>query len=176
MDLASSKRLSSLETLCHPVAMEILGLLHTIQNWVFCILFCWIPSHMGIIGNEQADCSGKTAASFLHREILFYDLKKSVASHIFSLCQEAWDLHVHNKLYYIKSSIGLWSVLPIRGADVKLTRLRIGHTRVTHKHLLFGEREHRCAPRVMSNSLFIIIYSNAQILIFFEFISLIHRF
>ncbi|GBO04775.1 hypothetical protein AVEN_3185-1 [Araneus ventricosus] len=136
--------MSSLETLCHPhfqmhpVAMEILGLLQTLQHRGFCILFCWIPSHVGIAGNEQADHSAKTAASLLHREIPYCDVKKSVARCIFSLWQETWDLQVRNKLHYIKPSIGLWPVLPIRGADVKLTRLRIGHTRATHKHLLFG--------------------------------------
>ncbi|GBN14231.1 hypothetical protein AVEN_113763-1 [Araneus ventricosus] len=67
-------------------------------------------------------------------------MKKSVASRISSLWQETWDLQVHNKLHYIKPSIGLWPALPIREADVKLTRLRIGHTRATHKHLLFGRR------------------------------------
>ncbi|GBM12996.1 putative RNA-directed DNA polymerase from transposon X-element [Araneus ventricosus] len=142
--------MSSLETLCHPhfqmhpVAMEILGLLQTLQHRGFCILFCWIPSHVGIIGNEQADHSAKTAASFLHRDIPYCDVKKSIASHISSLWQETWDLQVHNKLHYIKPSIGLWPALPIRGADVKLTRLRIGHTRFTHKHLLFGERAPMC--------------------------------
>ncbi|GBO15257.1 hypothetical protein AVEN_146007-1 [Araneus ventricosus] len=142
--------MSSLETLCHPhfqmhpVAMEILGLLQTLQHRGFCILFCWIPSHVGIAGNEQADHSAKTAASLLHREIPYCDVKKSVARCIFSLWQETWDLQVRNKLHYIKPSIGLWPVLPIRGADVKLTRLHIGHTRATHKHLLFGERVPMC--------------------------------
>ncbi|GBN07798.1 hypothetical protein AVEN_247146-1 [Araneus ventricosus] len=86
--------MSSLETLCHPhfqmhpVAMEILGLLQTLQHRGFCILFCWIPSHVGIIGNEQADHNAKTAASFLHRDIPYCGVKKSVASHISSLWQE----------------------------------------------------------------------------------------
>ncbi|GBM32491.1 hypothetical protein AVEN_156588-1 [Araneus ventricosus] len=139
---------NSVETLCHPhfqmhpVAMEILGLLQTLQHSSFCILFCWIPSHVGIIGNGQADHSVKTAASFLHREIPYCDVKKSVAKRIFSLWQETWDMQV--KLHSIKPFIGLWPVLPIRGTDVKLTRLRIGRTRVTHKHLLFGEREPMC--------------------------------
>ncbi|GBN40501.1 hypothetical protein AVEN_275207-1 [Araneus ventricosus] len=142
--------MSSLETLCHPhfqmhpVAMEILGLLQTLQHRGFCILFCWIPSHVGIAGNEQADHSAKTAASLLHREIPYCDVKKSVARRIFSLWQETWDLQVRNKLHYIKPFIGLWPVLPTRGADVTLTRLRIGHTRVTHKYLLFGERTPMC--------------------------------
>ncbi|GFX38961.1 putative RNA-directed DNA polymerase from transposon X-element [Trichonephila clavipes] len=37
-----------------------------------------------------------------------------------------------------------WPVMPMRRTDVKLTRLRIGHTRFTHRHLLFGERAPEC--------------------------------
>ncbi|GBN25216.1 hypothetical protein AVEN_114261-1 [Araneus ventricosus] len=68
----------------------------------FCILFCWIPSRVGITGNELADHSAKTAASLLHREIPYCDVKKSVARRIFSLWQETWDLQVRNKLHCIK--------------------------------------------------------------------------
>ncbi|GBL78393.1 hypothetical protein AVEN_42909-1 [Araneus ventricosus] len=38
----------------------------------------------------------------------------------------------------------MWPVLPIRELDVKLTRLRIGHTCFTHKHLIFGKRTPVC--------------------------------
>ncbi|GFU70753.1 hypothetical protein TNCV_493161 [Trichonephila clavipes] len=34
--------------------------------------------------------------------------------------------------------------MPLQRTDVKLTRLRIGHTRFTHRHLLFGERAPEC--------------------------------
>ncbi|GFT41243.1 RNase H domain-containing protein [Trichonephila clavipes] len=37
-----------------------------------------------------------------------------------------------------------WPVMPTRRTDVKLTRLRIGHTRLTHRHLLFGEHAPEC--------------------------------
>ncbi|GBM41926.1 hypothetical protein AVEN_142903-1 [Araneus ventricosus] len=40
--------------------------------------------------------------------------------------------------------IGLWPILPIRQVDVTLTRLHIGHTRFTHKHLIFGEMAPEC--------------------------------
>ncbi|GFU71545.1 hypothetical protein TNCV_4310411 [Trichonephila clavipes] len=34
--------------------------------------------------------------------------------------------------------------MPMRRTDVKLTRLRIGHTRFTHRHLLLGEDAPEC--------------------------------
>ncbi|GFU50726.1 RNase H domain-containing protein [Trichonephila clavipes] len=43
-----------------------------------------------------------------------------------------------------KPVTGAWPVMPLRRTDVKLTRLRIGHTRFTHRHLLFGERAPEC--------------------------------
>ncbi|GFU13055.1 hypothetical protein TNCV_2128831 [Trichonephila clavipes] len=35
--------------------------------------------------------------------------------------------------------------MPMRRTDVKLTRLRIGHTRFTHRHLLLGEDAPECS-------------------------------
>ncbi|GBN76995.1 hypothetical protein AVEN_19539-1 [Araneus ventricosus] len=68
---------------------------------------------------------------------------KSLVSHLLSAWQQKWDLFTTNKLYSVKP-IGLWPALPMREFDVKLTRLRIGHTRFTHRHLFLGQRAPRC--------------------------------
>ncbi|GFT90280.1 RNase H domain-containing protein [Trichonephila clavipes] len=57
---------------------------------------------------------------------------------------ESWSQQLDNKLHSVKPVIGAWPVMPLRRTDVKLTRLRIGHTRFTHRHLLFGERAPEC--------------------------------
>ncbi|GFX25563.1 probable RNA-directed DNA polymerase from transposon X-element [Trichonephila clavipes] len=57
---------------------------------------------------------------------------------------ESWSQQLDNKLHSVKPVIGAWPVMPMRRTDVKLTRLRIGHTRFTHRHLLFGERAPEC--------------------------------
>ncbi|GFW50012.1 hypothetical protein TNCV_2315941 [Trichonephila clavipes] len=44
-----------------------------------------------------------------------------------------------NKLHNIHHSTSHWAALPVRRHDVRLTQLRIGHTRFTHRHLLLGE-------------------------------------
>ncbi|GBM82896.1 hypothetical protein AVEN_195526-1 [Araneus ventricosus] len=130
--------MSSLETLCHPhfqmhpVAMEILGLLQTLQHGGFCILFCWIPSHVGITGNEQADHSAKTAASLLHHEIPYCDVKKSVARRIF-LCGKR-----HGTCRFAINCITS-NLLLVCGQFC------------LHISTFFLVREHRCAPRVMLN-------------------------
>ncbi|GFT64121.1 RNase H domain-containing protein [Trichonephila clavipes] len=49
-----------------------------------------------------------------------------------------------NKLHNIHPSTSHWAALPVRRHDVHLTRLRIGHTRFTHRHLLLGENAPEC--------------------------------
>ncbi|GBO36383.1 hypothetical protein AVEN_27116-1 [Araneus ventricosus] len=115
-----------------------------LQAQGFKILFCWVPSHAGIVGNEQADSAAKAASSIWQSPVPCHDLKIFTTRHIHFLWQESWDLEISNKLHFIKPRINIWTIIPIRVADVKLTRLRIGHTRFTHEHLLFGERAPEC--------------------------------
>ncbi|GBL79203.1 putative RNA-directed DNA polymerase from transposon X-element [Araneus ventricosus] len=142
--------MSALETLSHydiqmhPVGLEILSVLQFLRNKGFIIIFCWVPSHVGISGNETADAISKFGSAFLPRALPYLDIKKSFVSHVFSLWQQKWSLQSNSKLHSVKPSIGLWPILPIREVDVKLTRLLIGHTRFTHKHLIFGERASLC--------------------------------
>ncbi|GFT33367.1 RNase H domain-containing protein [Trichonephila clavipes] len=55
-----------------------------------------------------------------------------------------WSQQLDDKLHSVKPVIGAWSVMPMRRTDVKLSRLRIGHTRFTHRHLLLGEDAPEC--------------------------------
>ncbi|GFV38632.1 putative RNA-directed DNA polymerase from transposon X-element [Trichonephila clavipes] len=59
-------------------------------------------------------------------------------NYIHRVWQETWDQQVLNKLHSIHPSTSHWVALPVRRHDVRLTRLRIGHTRFTHRHLLLG--------------------------------------
>ncbi|GBM58321.1 hypothetical protein AVEN_177172-1, partial [Araneus ventricosus] len=129
----------------HPLALDILCLLQTLQARDFQILFCWLPGHVGIKGNELADTAAKTATTSWQQPLPYADVKKFISHHIHNLWQGSWDLQISNKLHSIKPRITLWPALPVRELDVRITRLRIGHTRFTHKHLLFGERVPRCS-------------------------------
>ncbi|GFW07164.1 uncharacterized protein TNCV_3693591 [Trichonephila clavipes] len=62
-------------------------------------------------------------------------MKRIIMHHIFNIWQESWSQQLDNKLHSVKPVIGAWPVMPMRRTDVKLTRLRIGHTRFTHRHL-----------------------------------------
>ncbi|XP_055944710.1 uncharacterized protein LOC129975641 [Argiope bruennichi] len=144
--------MSALETLSHynnrmhPEAFKILYCLQKLQKKGCNITFCWVPSHVGISGNEAADSAAKSASSFLTQELPYCDIKKILVSCLDTTWQEKWGKQIHNKVHTLKPSIDVWPVIPVRQFDVKLTRLRIGHTRFTHRHLLFGERPPVC-PR-----------------------------
>ncbi|XP_055938268.1 uncharacterized protein LOC129968436 [Argiope bruennichi] len=131
--------MSALETLSHfrnhmhPVAFENLFNLRILKSRGFNILLCWVPSHVGISGNEKADVAAKSASTSLSLALPYCDVKKLFIYQLFKTWQKSWDLQIQNKLHLIKPTIGLWPVLPIRENDVKLTRLRIGHTRYTHR-------------------------------------------
>ncbi|GFW78960.1 RNase H domain-containing protein [Trichonephila clavipes] len=101
-------------------------------------------SRAGIIGNEQADSAVKSATTHLPLAVPLSDMKRVIMHHIFKIWQESWSQQLDNKLHSVKPVIGAWPVMPMRRTDVKLTRLRIGHTRFTHRHLLFGERAPEC--------------------------------
>ncbi|GFS74795.1 pggt1b [Trichonephila clavipes] len=50
---------------CHPVVCTILDITSRLYSKGFDIVFCWLPSHVGIIGNEQADSAAKSATTHL---------------------------------------------------------------------------------------------------------------
>ncbi|GFU93325.1 uncharacterized protein TNCV_1860561 [Trichonephila clavipes] len=64
--------------------------------------------------------------------------------YIHHIWQETWDQQILNKLHSIHPSTSHWAALPVRRHDVRLTRLRIGHIRFTHRHLLLGENAPEC--------------------------------
>ncbi|GFX50833.1 RNase H domain-containing protein [Trichonephila clavipes] len=70
----------------------------------------------------------------------YQDLKIS----IHPTWQETWDPQVINKVHSIHLSTAHWAAVPVRRHDVRLTRLRIGHTRLTLRHLLLGRSPPVC--------------------------------
>ena len=108
------------------------------------ILFCWLPSHVGIKGNEAADVKAKTS---LDLEISNFklpctDFKPFINRYKWQL---SWDRATFNKLHEIKPVLGKNTIyLSLRREEVVLTRLHIGHTRLTHSYLLKREDQPFC--------------------------------
>ena len=112
------------------------------------IVLCWIPSHIGIQGNEMVDKQAKTSfsletASF---KISFSNFKPSINKYILDQWQTSWNNSIGNKLLEIKPTTGEHQsvVRNIRKEEVVLAGLRLGHTRVTHSYLLLGEEQPQC--------------------------------
>ncbi|GFU73447.1 RNase H domain-containing protein [Trichonephila clavipes] len=71
-------------------------------------------------------------------------MKRVIEHRIHNAWQQSWNLQDINKLHCVKPVIGVLPKMPMRRTDVKLTRLHIGHTRFTQRHLLLGENAPEC--------------------------------
>jgi ribonuclease HI len=137
--LSSLHSLSSPNYRSNPVIFHILKVFSRLTNMGFSILFCWVPSHVGIRGNELADTAAKTASDLLDFALPYADMKNYINRLSHNKWQHLWDQLTSNKLHTVKPHIEQWPPERTRKRDVILTRLRIGHTRFTHRHLLLAE-------------------------------------
>ena len=138
------------KNLDHPIIREILHVLTYLQDVGTQIEFCWIPGHVGIHGNEKADQVAKEVIDqqMYGIKIPYSDFKSNICQYVNTLFQTFWTSCTSNKLHGIKDQFS--PLLPIyssnRKEDIILTRLRIGHSRLTHKHFLLNEDFPECIP------------------------------
>ncbi|GFS08827.1 RNA-directed DNA polymerase from transposon X-element [Elysia marginata] len=72
------------------------------------IVLVWIPSHVGIPGNEKVDELAKLALNQeMHgdKQVIWSDLKLKVNTNLEHLWQTDWDTEVDNKLYEIRPNL-----------------------------------------------------------------------
>ena len=113
------------------------------------IILTWIPSHIGLQGNERADRAAKKALQtcISNTKIPYTDLKPLINKFILKKWQKSWDDQTQNKLHHIQDTIGEWPSGYRRNwkEEVIISRLHIGHTHITHSHLLKGEDSPVCS-------------------------------
>ncbi|XP_043219624.1 uncharacterized protein LOC122380493 isoform X1 [Amphibalanus amphitrite] len=125
----------------HPLLTSILELNHRIaEDGMRCILI-WVPGHSGIAGNVRADYwAGKahdkpevTPVAVGYREYV-PEVRRRVRDQFATLWQEFRPTHLKT----IKPTIGRWTsgARDSRQEEVVLCRLRLGHTLLTHSHVM----------------------------------------
>ena len=112
------------------------------------IILCLIPSHIGIRGNERADSAAKSALDLSPKviSIPYSDLKPIISKFLHKKWQPRWKMNIHNELFEILLTVGEWRLAfrASRREQVVISRLRIGHTRLTHAFILKQEPQPQC--------------------------------
>ena len=134
----------------HPIVSQIHDWLVLVTNRHKTVQFCWVPAHVGVHGNELADVAAKAATRLAHVSPVNIPLS-DVKSQIGKFSREQWQRHWSSlasnlKLKSIRPSVSPWSHFRgDRRSNTILTRLRIGHTHLTHRYLMTSGAE-RQAP------------------------------
>ena len=112
------------------------------------IIFCWIPSHVNIRGNEKADAAAKSALSFpvTKMKLPACDLIPRISKFCLKEWQDIWNCCQSNKLHAIYPVVGTAQHNKIcsRREAVIINRLRIGDCRLTHSYLMSGDDQPVC--------------------------------
>jgi len=114
------------------------------------IRFIWTPGHCGIEGNEKADKVARQTINNPKSEVLSHSSLIDIHSNIDTYCTNLWESEWRrtsdNKLREIKNTTNYWPRPQSfnRKDEVIINRLRIGHSRMSHGHLMCKEETPLC--------------------------------
>ena len=120
-----------------------------ILEWLFLlgckkisVHFCWVPSHVGILGNEHAYKLAKEGSLKIpvKRGLPYSDYFPGIKAAVRASWQFSWTLEMSNKMREITDALHPWVYSSsTRSKETSLCRLRIGHTRFSHGYLMSGD-------------------------------------
>ena len=132
-----------------PICLDIISMNSQIISSGKTLTYVWIPSHVNISGNETADTAAKTASSLPDastHQASHNDIIKIIKRNIKENWNNQWLKSKPTQLHQIRDSI--FELQPTCGTDRRLetviTRLRIGHSRLTHSHLITKTQPSTC--------------------------------
>ena len=123
-----------------PLVQRILEKTTTLKNQNKDIIMCWIPGHCNIPGNIEADKKAKEAAKlpYPHNStVTYHDYRSEIRKYFQNQDTLNWQ-SIQTKLLKFRTS--RWEINHVsfltRKEQSKLSRIRIGHTNLTHIHLI----------------------------------------
>jgi hypothetical protein len=112
------------------------------------VVFCWVPGHVVIAGNELANQEDKSSSYHAITDfdsVPATDIRCEYKQHLVEMRQVAWTALQGNKLRRIMPTLpfsqNLLTPRLTRREEVMLTRLHIGHTYMTHSYLMTPDKE-----------------------------------
>ena len=125
----------------HPVIRYIVHKLNVLKETGVNVEICWIPSHVGIKGNEAADQKAKEVAKRraelvpIHYEDYFSILRTKLDE------KKKENYRTHPRLTRLRQINPNPSPWPTntninRHEEIVLNRIRLGHTNLTHSYLM----------------------------------------
>lgn len=133
----------------NPTILKILYVMRNLKILLKEILFLWVPSHVGILGNTAVDLEAKNALGdpLSNCDIPYTDFKSNIREYVFNILKNEWSKKDGNKLHEIKPNLCKpFNNFMCRKDQCVISRCRIGHTRITHEYLLKNEVEPQCIP------------------------------
>ena len=118
------------------------------------IVYCWIPSHIGIAGNENVDLEKAKDSLNLHPTnfpLPYSNFKLFINRFIVNKWQLLWNNNVGNKLFEIKPVIG--QSQPVMADNKKLCLLVcVLVTQGSHTHTFFFSHKNKFLMLIQSNN------------------------
>ena len=116
----------------------IVNRIHQLSTDNVIVTLVWIPGHVGIPGNEEADKAAKAALEFptIHNNCIpAPDLFPLIRSYCLNLWQQEWStINNFSNLVHSNLPSKFDANISCRRDERIYTRLRLGHTRLTHSY------------------------------------------